>query len=101
MESISRRLERLEQQLRRTALLAPEPPGGLAEEVRAIDRNIARLEAEIAKVEAAMPPAKVARSRAEFEEFDKSLDGLELDQEIEALKAEITLLEAEEGEGGA
>jgi uncharacterized small protein (DUF1192 family) len=82
----------------------PDPPGNsptLAAEVREIDRNIKKLTAEIAQAEAGLTPAERARSRAEFEEFDATLDGLELDQKIEALKAEIALIEAEEGEGGA
>jgi peptidoglycan hydrolase CwlO-like protein len=94
MESVRKRLERLEQQLRRTAPLAPEQPGGLAEEVREIDKNIARLEAEIAEAEADMTHEELARSRAEFEEFDATLVGLSLDEKIEALEAEIA---AEEG----
>jgi chromosome segregation ATPase len=100
MESVRKRLERLEQQLRRTAPLAPEQPGGLAEEVREIDRNIKRLEAEIAEAEAGMTPEELARKRAELKEFDASLDGLSLDEKIAALKAEIAAEEEriEEGE---
>jgi hypothetical protein len=67
--------------------------------VRAGDRNIKRLTAEIAEAEAGMTPAELTRSRAELAEFDKSLDGLELAQKIEALEAEISILEAEEPGG--
>jgi DNA repair exonuclease SbcCD ATPase subunit len=92
------RVSRLEQRL----LRVEEPrgdPGPLATEVREIDRTIKRLEAEIAEAEAVLPLEALARSRAEFEEFDATLDGLELDQKIEALKAEISILEAEEPGG--
>ncbi len=68
--------------------------------VRAGDRNIKRLTAEIAEAEAGMTPAELTRSRAELEEFDASLVGLSLDQKIEALEAEIALLEAESGGEG-
>jgi len=71
----------------------------LGDYVRAGDRNIKRLTAEIAEAEAGMTPAELTRSRAELEEFDASLDGLSLDEKIEALEAEISILEAEEGEG--
>jgi predicted nucleic acid-binding Zn-ribbon protein len=100
--SLRRRLKLLEAH-------APDPwPRGspdnyptLATEVREIDRTIKRLEAEIAEAEAGMTPAELARKRAEFEEFDATLVGLSLDEKIEALEAEISILEAEEGEGGA
>ena len=72
----------------------------LGDYVRAGDRNIKRLTAEIAEAEAGMTPAELTRSRAELEEFDASLVGLSLDQKIEALEAEISILEAEEGKGG-
>ena len=72
----------------------------LGDYVRAGDRNIKRLTAEIAEAEAGLSLEALARSRAELEEFDASLDGLELDQKIEVLKAEISILEAEEPGGG-
>ncbi len=65
--------------------------------VRAGDRNIKRLTAEIAEAEAGMTPEELARNRAELEEFDARTDRLSLDEKIEALKAEIALLEAEAG----
>ncbi len=68
--------------------------------VRAGDRNIKRLTAEIAEAESGLSLEALARSRAEFEEFDATLVGLSLDEKIEALEAEISILEAEEGEGG-
>ncbi len=68
--------------------------------VRAGDRNIKRLTAEIAQAEAGMTPEELARNRAELEEFDARTDRLSLDEKIEALEAEISILEAEEGEGG-
>jgi hypothetical protein len=67
--------------------------------VRAGDRSISRLTAEIAEAEVGMTPAELTRSRAELEEFDKSLDGLSLDEKIRVLKAEISILEAEEPGG--
>ena len=45
----------------------------LGDYVRAGDRNIKRLEAEIAEAEAGMTLEALARSRAELEEFDLSL----------------------------
>lgn len=82
------------------------PPGGgptPADEVREIDREIKRLEAEIAEAQASMTPEGLARNRAEHEEFMKTLDGLELDEQIEALSANIAAIEAaieaEEEEG--
>jgi prefoldin subunit 5 len=81
----------------------PDPPDNyptLATEVREIDRNIKKLTAEIAEAQAGMTPEELARSRAELEEFDATLVGLSLDEKIEALEAEISILEAEEGEGG-
>ncbi len=67
--------------------------------VRAGDRNIKRLTAEIAEAEAGMTPEELARNRAEFEEFDARTDRLSLDEKIEAVEAEIALLEAEAGGG--
>jgi len=72
----------------------------LGDYVRAGDRNIKRLTAEIAEAEAGMTPAELTRALAELEEFDATLVGLSLDQKIEALEAEISILEAEEGKGG-
>ena len=72
----------------------------LGDYVRAGDRNIKRLTAEIAEAEAGMMPAELTRALAELEEFDATLVGLSLDQKIEALEAEISILEAEEGKGG-
>jgi hypothetical protein len=68
--------------------------------VRAGDRNIKRLTAEIAEAEAGLSLEELARNRAELEEFDARTDRLSLDEKIEALEAEISILEAEEGEGG-
>jgi len=68
--------------------------------VRAGDRNIKRLTAEIAEAEAGLSLEALARSRAELEEFDATLVGLSLDEKIEVLKAEIALIEAESGGEG-
>ncbi len=67
--------------------------------VRAGDRNIKRLTAEIAQAEAGMTPEELARNRAELEEFDARTDRLSLDEKIEVLEAEISILEAEEPGG--
>jgi hypothetical protein len=73
----------------------------LADEVRQINADIRRLECEIAKAQAAMTPEELAQNRAEHEECVESLDGLELDEQIRVLKAEIALLEADDGGGDA
>ncbi len=65
--------------------------------VRAGDREMKRLTAEIAEAEAGMTPEELARNRAELEEFDARTDRLSLDEKIEAVEAEIALLEAEAG----
>ena len=87
-----RRLERLEQRM------APQTDqlGGTAQEIRAIDRNIKRLEAEIAEDEANMTPGELAEHRAWQEEENARLDGLSLDEAIAKLDREIAELEAEE-----
>ena len=90
-----RRLERLEQRLVRSE--TPEPQlGGTAQEIRAIDRNIKRLEAEIAEDEANMMPGELAEHRAWQEEENARLDGLSLDEQIAVLDREIAEFEAEE-----
>jgi len=71
-----------------------------AEEVREIDRDIKRLKAEIAEAETRMTPEEVERARLVREASEVSLRGLPFDDAIAKLKAEITLLEAECGEGG-
>ena len=94
MGSMRRRLEHLEQRLRRHS--PPKQCGGLALEVWEIDRNIKGLEAEIAEIEANMTPEELAQSRAETEEENAKLDGLSLDEKIAALELEIAWLEAQE-----
>ena len=91
-----RRLERLEQRLKRSP--APGECGDLAREVRTIDETIARLEAEIAETEATMPPEEVHMMRLEHEADMASLDGLSLDEKLAALELEIARLEAQETE---
>jgi len=96
------KLDKLERKAAALPAAGQEDRGSsLAEEVREIDRTIKRLTAEIAEAEANMTPEELAQSRAKEEEFDKSLDGLTLDEKIACLDAEIALLEAEEREGGA
>jgi ATPase subunit of ABC transporter with duplicated ATPase domains len=90
--ALRHRLDKLERRV--VASLAQGQGGGqgstLAEEVREIDRDIKRLRAEIEEAETHMTPEEVARRRAEHQEFFmKTLDGLELDERIEALSAEI------------
>jgi hypothetical protein len=46
-----------------------------------------------------MTPEELARNRAELEEFDARTDRLSLDEKIEVLEAEISILEAEEPGG--
>jgi uncharacterized small protein (DUF1192 family) len=92
--SVRRRLEHLENRLGRCS--PPDECGGLALEVREIDRNIKSLETEIAEIEANMTPEELARSRAETEEENAKLDGLSLDEKIAALELEIAWLEAQE-----
>lgn len=84
-----RRLRRLESLQGGGSLGYPDPEGysGTAAEIREIDRRIAELEAEI--TEAGMSPEEVERSRAEAHAFMESLEGLSLDEKIEALEAEI------------
>ncbi len=94
--NLRRRLERVES--RAFAPSAPDSP--LAIEVREIDRNIKKLTAEIAEAQAGMTPEELARSRAELEELDASMDGLSLDEQIEALEDEIARLETEGEVGG-
>ena len=81
------KLDRLERKARSM------PPSGrdspLADEVREIDRNMKRLEAEIAEIEASMTPEELARSRAEQEKSRTRLEGLELDEQIRVLEAEV------------
>ena len=89
-----RRLERLEQLLGRRS--PPEEYGVLAQEVREIDRNIKKLEAEIAETEANMTPEELAENQAWQEEENARLDGLSLDEKIAALELEITRLETQE-----
>lgn len=57
--------------------------------IRAGDREIKRLEREIAEAEAAMTPEELARSRAWQEESEARRAGLSLDEKIRVLKAEI------------
>jgi hypothetical protein len=94
--ALRHRLDKLERRV--VASLAQGQGGGqgstLAEEVREIDRDIKRLRAEIEEAETHMTPEEVARRRAEHQEFRKTLDGLELDDQIEALSAEIAAIEA-------
>jgi hypothetical protein len=72
----------------------------LGDYVRAGDRNIKRLEAEIAEAEVNMTPEELlALERSRREELDARLAGLSLDGKIEALEAEIAALNAEEAEG--
>ncbi len=90
MGGMRRRLMRLES-LKGGAV--PDPEGyysGTAAEVREIDREIARLEAEIAEAEASMTPdLELAGARAEDEELEARLEGLDIDEKIAALEAEI------------
>ena len=89
--SIKTKLDKLERKAR------PIPPAaysGHAAEVRELDADIRRLRREIQESEAAMTPEELAQSRAEHEEFMKTLEGLELDEQIEALSASISATEA-------
>lgn len=72
--------------------------GGLAQEVRAIDETISRLEAEIAENEASMTPEEVQRVRADHEADMTLLGGLTFEERIAALELVIAELEAREEE---
>ncbi len=97
--SIKRRLERAEQRFENKQA-SPVVYSGLALEIREIDADIRRLTAEMEEARAGMTPEELARERAELEEFDASMDGLSLDEQIEALKDEVTRRETEGEVGG-
>ncbi len=92
--SVRTKLERLE---RRAFTLPPaQRYSPLADEARELDREIKRLEAEIAEARVSMTPEELAQSRAEQEAFDARCTGLSLDEHIRVLEEEIALLEADE-----
>jgi uncharacterized small protein (DUF1192 family) len=87
--ALRHRLRRLE-----GARKGPPAPGGQTyEEILVIDKDIARLDAELEKVKADMSPEELAQSQAEFWEVCASVEGLSLDEEIAALATEIERLE--------
>ncbi len=92
--SIKRRLERAEQRFENKQA-SPVVYSGLALEIREIDEEIKKLTVEIEEARASMAPEELAQSRAELEEFDASMEGLSLDEQIETLTEEITRLETE------
>ncbi len=72
----------------------------LGDYIQAIDREMRMLDREIDEEQAHMSPEEIRRAGAEHEEYWASLDGLSLDEKIQALEAEIAMIEAEEeGEG--
>ncbi len=92
--ALRHRLDELERKVGAFSLPRGGSTPAAAAEVREIDADIKRLSAEIEEAENHMTPEEVARSRAEHQEFMKTLDGLELDEQIEALSAEIAASEA-------
>ncbi len=73
----------------------------LGDYVRAGDREMRRLERKIVEDRASMTLEEIQQADAEDKELCAALSKLSLDEAIAFLEAEIALIEAEEGEGGA
>ena len=73
----------------------------LGDYVRAGDREMRRLERKIAEDRASLTLEEIQQADAEDKELCAALSKLSLDEAIAFLEAEIALIEAEEGEGGA
>ncbi len=86
--ALRRRLDELERKTAASSAQGRQDRGSpLADEVREIDRDIKRLGAEIAEVEASMTPEALAQSRAEQEESRPAPAGLSLEDRIRLLGA--------------
>lgn len=90
LDGRARRVRRLETQARERGR---PPTSRTLEEIRAIDAQIARLDAEIRALGGDPQP-----SPAEVQAFMERFKGLTLDETIEALEEEIAREEQEHGE---
>jgi hypothetical protein len=85
---IRQRLSRLEEQSRSRP--QPVEAGGTAAEIREIDKDIRRLESEIAEERSRLTPSGLAREHEASEELERSLLRFgTLDEAIDWLEAEI------------
>jgi hypothetical protein len=96
---LRRRLDRLEEKSRSSP--RPVEASGTVAEIRAIDKDICRLEAEIAAVEITLTDEERAEARKADAVLTLRLEGLDPDEKISLLEQELEqAADVEEVEGG-